>query len=83
MEHTLKRVNKGGSGMDSSITPTCSCGWVGHPEFAYNSYQYTNVVAQEKGHLTQVRFNQEGTTTGRFKTCSPGNSTVPKSDTQP
>ena len=48
--HVLKRVYKG-KGIEESITPTCSCGWQGCPEFAYDDYQYTNVKEQEVNHI--------------------------------
>lgn len=49
-KHKLKREYAGKAGM-SEITPTCSCGWRGLTECAYNDYCYTNVIAQEDNHI--------------------------------
>ncbi|WP_144735754.1 hypothetical protein [Extensimonas perlucida] len=53
MEHVLTKKVEGTGNMES-ITPTCSCGWIGHPEYAYNDDQYTNVLRQEKYHLLEA-----------------------------
>lgn len=50
MEHILKRISYG-HGITSSIVPTCSCGWVGHSEYAHNDYQFTNLREQEEKHI--------------------------------
>lgn len=52
-EHKLHRET-GGEGMYEWIQPTCSCGWVGRKEYAYNDYQHTNVTEQEQEHLKGV-----------------------------
>ncbi|MDZ4344696.1 MAG: hypothetical protein U1E51_19920 [Candidatus Binatia bacterium] len=49
-EHELKREYAGKEEM-GSITPTCSCGWRGRAEFAYNDYQFSNVKDQESEHI--------------------------------
>ena len=51
--HELKREHNGKAEM-SSITPTCSCGWRGRAEYAYNDYQHTNVKEQEILHIKLV-----------------------------
>ena len=50
MKHELKRERAGKAEM-GSITPTCSCGWRGRTEYAYNDYQHTNVKEQEGDHM--------------------------------
>ena len=50
MKHELKREHAGKHEM-GSITPTCSCGWRGRTEYAYNDYQHTNVKEQEGDHM--------------------------------
>lgn len=50
MDHQLKR-EYAGEGIQGSITPTCSCGWKGRPEYAYEDYQHANVAEQEREHL--------------------------------
>jgi hypothetical protein len=50
MKHELKREHAGKAEM-GSITPTCSCGWRGRTEYAYNDYQHTNVKEQEGDHI--------------------------------
>lgn len=52
-EHKLHR-EEGGGGMYGWIQPTCSCGWVGRAEYAYNDWQLTNVRDQEQEHLAKV-----------------------------
>jgi hypothetical protein len=53
MKHELKREREGKAEM-GSITPTCSCGWRGHTEHAYNDYCYTNIKEQEGDHLRKA-----------------------------
>ena len=50
VKHELKREHAGKHEM-GSITPTCSCGWRGRTEYAYNDYQHTNVKEQEGDHM--------------------------------
>ena len=50
MKHELKRERAGKAEM-GSITPTCSCGWRGRTEYAYNDYCHTNVKEQEGDHI--------------------------------
>jgi len=57
MKHILKRKYEGENEM-GNITPTCSCGWIGRPEFAYNDYQYSNVNEQESEHLRKSNLAQ-------------------------
>jgi hypothetical protein len=54
MRHELKRESAGKAEM-GSITPTCSCGWRGHTEYAYNDYQHTNVKEQENDHIRNAQ----------------------------
>jgi len=49
-KHKFKRVGTG-TGIESTITPTCSCGWTGRPEGAWNDWQHTNVAEQEQAHI--------------------------------
>jgi hypothetical protein len=49
--HRLARRSTG-TGMGDSITPACSCGWVGSPEYGYSSFQHVSVAAQERIHLS-------------------------------
>jgi len=58
MNHELSQ-NTGGDGMMGWIQPTCSCGWVGIKEYAYNDYQHSNVREQESRHLRSAA-KQEG-----------------------
>jgi hypothetical protein len=53
MEHKFKR-EEGGSGPMAWIQPTCSCGWVGRKEYAYENYQYSNLREQADLHLGGV-----------------------------
>jgi hypothetical protein len=53
MKHELKRERAGKAEM-GSITPTCSCGWRGRTEYAYNDYCHTNVKEQEGGHIRKA-----------------------------
>jgi hypothetical protein len=53
-KHVLNREYDGANEM-SSVTPTCSCGWKGRAEYAYNDYQHTNVREQESEHVLSVR----------------------------
>ena len=53
MKHELKRERAGKAEM-GSITPTCSCGWRGLTEYAYNDYCYTNVREQEDNHIRKA-----------------------------
>lgn len=52
--HSLKREYAGGDTIEGSITPTCSCGWKGRAEYAWNDWQHTNVADQEKEHLSTL-----------------------------
>lgn len=40
-----------GNGNMGSITPTCSCGWSGSPEYNYNDDQYTSAGRQWERHM--------------------------------
>lgn len=51
-DHILKRTYSG-CNESRCITPTCSCGWVGRGEYAWNDWQMTNVAEQESEHLRQ------------------------------
>lgn len=51
-EHQLKREYAGKAEM-GSITPTCSCGWRGTAESAYNDYQHYNLRRQESKHIQE------------------------------
>ena len=53
MKHELKREHAGKAEM-GSITPTCSCGWRGRTEYAYNDYCHTNVKEQEGDHIRKA-----------------------------
>lgn len=53
-KHELKREHAGKAEM-GSITPTCSCGWRGRTEYAYNDYQHTNVKEQEGDHIRKAQ----------------------------
>lgn len=53
MDHKLAQKAEGVGNM-ASITPTCSCGWVGSPEFAYNDDQLFQVRKQGERHLREV-----------------------------
>jgi hypothetical protein len=53
MKHELKRERAGKAEM-GSITPTCSCGWRGRTEYAYNDYCNTNVKEQEGDHIRKA-----------------------------
>ena len=50
MKNLLQRKH-GGTYELSWIQPTCSCGWEGRKEFAYNDYQHSNVIEQEEQHV--------------------------------
>ena len=54
VKHELNRecVGEAESG---SITPTCSCGWIGRTAYVYNDYCYTNVKEQEYDHLRKAQ----------------------------
>lgn len=39
-----------GEGIEQGITPTCSCGWRGRTEYAWNDWQMTNIAEQEQEH---------------------------------
>lgn len=56
-KHSLKREYVG-KNEGQIITPTCSCGWRGRGEPAYNDFQMTNVKEQENEHLWWVRDEQ-------------------------
>lgn len=51
--HILHRDVKG-TGILETITPVCSCGWIGIGYAAHNDYQISNVRDQEKKHLHTV-----------------------------
>lgn len=51
--HSFKREYKG-EGIEQGITPTCSCGWKGREEFAWNDWQMTNVADQESQHRAEL-----------------------------
>lgn len=53
MKHELKRERAGKAEM-GSITPTCSCGWRGRTEYAYNDYCHTNAKEQEDDHIRKA-----------------------------
>lgn len=53
MEHKFTR-KKEGEGNMASLTPTCSCGWSGCPEYAYDDNQYQALHLQEKWHLHEA-----------------------------
>jgi len=53
MEHKLERKYKGDREM-RTITPTCSCGWIGRGYAAYNDYQHSMVKEQENQHLDEA-----------------------------
>lgn len=53
-KHVFSREYAGANEM-SSVTPTCSCGWKGRSEYAYNDWQMTNVRDQESEHAMSVR----------------------------
>ena len=50
MKHDMKREYSGKAEM-YCITPTCSCGWKGNAEYAYNDYQLAMVKQQEADHI--------------------------------
>ncbi len=52
--HTLKRLYTG-EGIEGGVQPSCSCGWTGRVEHAWNDWQMTNVAEQEREHLDSVR----------------------------
>lgn len=54
MEYSLKR-RYSGEGHDYTITPTCSCGWVGIGYPAWNDYQHAMVNDQETEHTLMHR----------------------------
>ena len=54
LAHSIKREH-GGSAESGWIMPTCSCGWRGRKEYAYNDYQYTNAKEQEAEHFAAIR----------------------------
>lgn len=53
-EHNLQREYQG-KGEGKSITPYCSCGWRGQPEYAYNDYQHYNLDRQELQHKLEAK----------------------------
>lgn len=53
MNHQLKR-EYGGEGMSGFIRPTCSCGWRGVEEYAFEDYQHTTVAERENNHIRDV-----------------------------
>lgn len=57
-DHKLNR-NYGGSNEAGWIQPTCSCGWRGKKEFAYNDYQRRNVMQQEVAHIAKAMSGNE------------------------
>lgn len=57
VKHDLVR-EKGGLGEESWIQPTCSCGWVGRKEYAYNDWQMTNVSEQEREHIRKANIGE-------------------------
>jgi len=59
MTHELKREHAGKAEM-GNITPTCSCGWRGQPEYAYNDYQHTNLKKQEGEHVRGAHREENG-----------------------
>lgn len=57
-QHKLIKTEKDKElGPMSSITPSCTCGWHGYPEYAYEDYQHTNVIAQFDKHLNLEKSN--------------------------
>lgn len=50
VEHILSREISG-SGIERTLTPTCSCGWKGKGYAAHNDMQYTMVKEQEINHI--------------------------------
>lgn len=50
-----------GEGIELGITPTCSCGWRGHTEYAWNDWQMTNVAEQEQAHARSHQLTKEPT----------------------
>lgn len=54
MTHEIKRLY-GGTNENSFIQPTCSCGWVGEKQYAWQDFQLTIVKEHEARHLAEVR----------------------------
>ena len=58
MNHDIKKET-GGKNESSWILPSCSCGWIGRKEYAYNDWQHTNVKEQIQEHMDVVKKQQE------------------------
>lgn len=58
--HVLTR-KYGGENITGWIQPTCSCGWEGRKEYAYEDYQHTNVKEQESDHIRSVSSKDRST----------------------
>lgn len=56
MKYKMTRYTSG-VGITSSITPACSCGWTGRPEYAHNDWQMTNLKEQEAKHINKHKGN--------------------------
>jgi hypothetical protein len=70
MKHELKRERAGKAEM-GSITPTCSCGWRGRTEYAYNDYCHTNVKEQEGDHIRKAHRGELETANVEFSGGAP------------
>jgi hypothetical protein len=53
MDHDMAWTNEGTGNM-GSMTPTCSCGWRGSPQYNYNDDQYTCARRQWDHHKREA-----------------------------
>ena len=77
MKHELKRERAGKAEM-GSITPTCSCGWRGRTEYAYNDYCHTNVKEQEGDHIRNAHRGELETANVKLTGVPPTDATKEK-----
>jgi hypothetical protein len=48
-QHAMSFTQEGEGNM-SAIIPTCTCGWIGSPEYRYNDDQYASAQRQWELH---------------------------------
>lgn len=53
MDHKLAQKTEGTGNM-AAVIPTCSCGWIGSPEYAYNDDQCFQIRKQGERHLREA-----------------------------
>jgi hypothetical protein len=52
-DHEMSYTNAGNGNM-GTMTPNCSCGWKGSPQYNYNDDQYTSARRQWEHHKREA-----------------------------